>query len=254
MRRCIVLAGLMVFLLLIFVLAGCEMLDLDFTMDFDYRTIVETSGDIIQEIRVELTGARVTTLEEAGFLDDVDLANELEREGWEVDIETTDDSLIINATGSYILDEDGGVAQVEGGPEVPEGFSVRVENGFLSKKYFAELDVAESGGELTGEGEEFGVLAEHMLEDMFDFSWTITLPGEIVDSNADTVEGGSATWDFDYDSLTSGLYLTVQSQYTNWPVIGGIIAGAVVVLALVVFFVIKRRRRSSVSFTSDIVD
>jgi hypothetical protein len=247
-RRCIVLAGLMVFLLLIFVLAGCEMLDLDFTMDFDYRTTVETSGDIIQEIRVEITGGAVTTLEEAGFLDDVDLANDLEQEGWEVDIETTDDSLIINATGSYILDEDGDVAQVEGGPEVPEGFSVRVENGFLSKKYFAELDVAESG---TG---EIGELAQMRREDIFDFSWTITLPGEIVDSNADTVEGDSATWDFDYDSLTSGLYLTVQSQYTNWPVIGGIIAGAAVVLALVVFFVIKRRRRSSVSFTSDIVD
>ena len=253
MRQHVVRTALTISLLALALITGCEMLDLDLTLDLDYRTTVKTSGDILQEIRVEITGMTGTMLEEAGVLEGTDFTVELERGGWDVDIENTGDSVILFVSGNYILDEDGNISQVEGGPEGPGGFSVRVENGFLSKKYFAELDVAESGGEMMGGGGDFGAPAELILEEIFDLSWTITLPGKIVDSNADTVEDGSATWDFDYDSLTSGLYLTVQSQYTNWPVIGGIIAGGVVVLALVAFFII-RRRRAPTPFSGDIVN
>lgn len=231
--------------------AGCDMLDLDFTMDLDYRTTVETSGDIIQEIRIEITGVTGTLLEEAGLLEGADFTESFEREGWDSNIESTDDSVVMTITGNYVLDEDGNISQVEGGPEVPEGFSVRVEKGFLSTKYFAESDAAESGGELIGDGGEFDELGGMILENMFDISWTITLPGSVVESNADVIEGGSATWDFDLNSLTSGLNLTVHSQYTNWPVIGGIITGVVVVLALVALFYI-RKRRALASFASEI--
>jgi hypothetical protein len=248
MRRPIVLAGLTVFLLLISVIAGCEMLGLDFTMDIDYHTTVKTSGDVIQDIRLEVTGISGDLLEEAGFSEEGFLGEE----GWDVDIENTDDSVILSATGQFVLDEDGNITQVEDGPEAPEGFSVRVENGLFSKDYFIEVEAAGDGiGELD-DSDELGQLGELVLENVFDLSWTITLPGKIVESNADTIEGGSATWDFEYDSLTSGLNLTAHSQYTNWPVIGGIIAGAVVVIALVVFFLIIRKRRASASLPSEI--
>jgi hypothetical protein len=128
--------------------------------------------------------------------------------------------------------------------------SVRIENGLLSKKYLVELSASGSGEELIGVNEEFGEFAEILLEDILSISWTITLPGKIVESNADTIEDSSANWDFDFRALSSGIDLTVQSQYTNWPVISGIIAGGVVILALVAFFFI-RRRRSSASFPSE---
>ncbi len=247
MRRPVILAGLMVCLLLISVVAGCEMLGLDFTMDIDYHTTIKTSGDVSQDIRLEITGISGDLLEEAGFTEEAFLGEE----GWVVDIEDTDDSVILSATGQFVLDEDGNIAQVEDGPEAPEGFSVRVESGLFSKDYFIELEAAGDGiGELD-DGDELGLLGELVLEDMFDLSWTITLPGKIVESNADIIEGGSAIWDFDYDSLTSGLNLTAHSQYTNWPVIGGIIGGAVVLLALVVFFII-RKKRASASVPSEI--
>lgn len=249
MRQCIVRAVLAVSLLSLAVLTGCEMLGLDFTLDLDYHTTVKTSGDIIQDIRLEITGITGTMLEEAGLSEDLPLGEE----GWDFDRESTDDSVIITATGSYILDEDGNISQVEGGPEVPEALSVRVEGGLLSKKYFAEINAAGSGIGEFGEGGEFGELAELMLEDTFHLSWTITLPGSVVESNAGTIEGGSATWVFDFSSFSSGFDMTVQSQYTDWPVIGGIIAGVVVVLALVVFFII-RRRRAPTPFSSGIVN
>ncbi|HEY40603.1 MAG TPA: hypothetical protein G4O18_01945 [Dehalococcoidia bacterium] len=252
MRRRIILVGLTISLLLMPVMAGCDMMDLDFTMDVDYHTTVEASGDIVQEIRCEITGGLVTMFEEAGLLEEADFANELEQGGWDVDIESTDDSLIIDAVGSYVLDEDGNISQIEGGPEIPEGFSVRVESGLLSKKYYAEFNATGDGGEMFATGGEMGELAELMMENMFSISWTITLPGSVVESNASVVEGGTATWDFDFGAISSGIDITVQSQYTNWPVIGGIIAGVVVVLALVALFFIIRKRRAPTSLPGEI--
>ncbi len=225
------------------------MLDLDFSLDLNYHTTVRTSGDVIQDIRLEVTGMTGTMLEESGFSEEAFLGGE----GWDFDTESTDDSVIITGTGNYILDEDGNISQVEGGPEIPEGLSVRVEKGLLSTKYFVELNAAGTGDELFDEGGEFGEMAEIILGDMFNISWTITLPGKIVESNASIVEDGSATWDLDLETLSSGLSLTVQSQYTKWPVIGGIIAGVVVVLALLAFFLIRRRRAPDY-FPNEITD
>ena len=242
MRQHIVLAVLAASLLSLSVITGCG------TLVMDLHTIVKTSGDIIQEIRFEGTGMMATMLEEADFTAD------FEQDGWVLDIERTDDSVIATATGSFTLDEDIIIPQVEGGPTFTEGFSARVEDGLLSKNFFIEVDVPGSEEELEDEeDEELDEMFSGMLEGMFDISWTITLPGSVVESNADIVEGSSATWYFDINSLTSGFYLTIQSQYTNWPVIGGIIAGVVVVLALVAFFFIRRRRTPAFS-PSEITD
>ena len=252
MRRRIVLAGLAVSLLLMPLMAGCEMMDFDFTMDIAYHTTVETSGDVIQDMRIEITGIPGDLLEGPDFTEGADFTNDLEQSGWDVDIESTDDSVIIYATANYVLDEDGDISQVEGGPEIPEGLSISVENGLLSKEYFVEFEATGSG---IGEGGELGQLGELVLQNVFGFSWTITLPGSVVESNADVVEGGTATWDFNFEALSSGIDITAQSQYTNWPVIGGIIAAVVVVLALVVvFFILRRRKSTSAYLPGEIID
>jgi hypothetical protein len=244
MRRRILLVALTVFSLLLSMVAGCDILDLDFTMDLDYHTTVKASGDVIQEVRIEVTGMTDTMLEDAGFSGE----DFLGEEGWDFDIESTDDSVVITGTADFILDEDGNIAQAEGGPDIPEGLSIRVEKGLLSTKYSVEYNAAGGGDALFGEDGETGALALTLLGEMIDFSWTIALPGSVVESNADVIEGGSATWNLDLTTMSSGLNLTMQSQYTNWPVIGGIIAGVVVVLVLVVVFFIMRRRRSTSAY------
>lgn len=244
MRRRIVLAGLTAFLILMSVIVGCG------TLVIDFDTTVKASGDIIQEIRFEGTGMMATMMEEDDFAAGFGFGGE---EGWVFDIERTDDSVVMTATGYYALDKNGNVSPVEDGPDWPEEFSLRFEEGLLSKNYFIEVDVSGSEEELEEEVGELDETVSAMLEDMFDISWTITLPGKIVESNADFIEGSSATWDFNYNTLISGRFLTVHSQSTNWPVIGGIIAGVVVVLALVAFLFI-RRKRALVSSPSEIVD
>ena len=78
-----------------------------------------------------------------------------------------------------------------------------------------------------GDGNDFADLGQEMVESMFNISWTFTLPGKITNSNADLVEGNSATWYFDIDTMENDRYLMVQSTYINWPLIIGIIAGGI---------------------------
>jgi hypothetical protein len=241
-RQRIVPVFLMVSLLLISIMAGCG------TLSMKFHTTIKTSGDIVQQIRFEGSGMMATVIDEdvleAGF----------ERDGWEVDVERTDELVTLVATKSLSRDETILIPQPESGEfSVLGSVFLRSEDGLLTKEYFIAIDVAGSGEELEVTNGEFEELAEMMLEGMLDISWTITLPGKIVESNADTVEGGSATWEFDTSSLASGRYLMVHSQYTNWPVIGGIIAGVVVVLALVVFLII-RKRRTPTPFSGETAD
>jgi hypothetical protein len=242
MRQRIVRAFLIVSLLLISISTGCG------TLSINFHTMIKTSGDIVQQIRFEGSGMMATALDEGSF------ETELERGGWKVDIERTDESVALVATKNLSRDETILIPQLEGGePSAVGSVFLRSEDGLLTKEYFIEIDVAASGEQPEVSNGEFEELAGMMLEGMFDVSWTITLPGKIVESNADFVEGGSATWEFDINSMGSGRYLMVHSQYTNWPVIGGIIAGVVVVLALVAFLVI-RRRRAPAPFSGEIAN
>lgn len=90
------------------------------------------------------------------------------------------------------------------------------------------------------------------LKEMFTMSWTISLPGKIVKSNADVIQGGSATWCFDIDSFEQDRYTEVHTRYTNWPVIGGLLGVIFIALAggLGMTFIRKRRAKIIVS-TSD---
>ena len=98
-------------------------------------------------------------------------------------------------------------------------------------------------------GEEFdqfltGEIIDMFLEDFLSVSWTITMPGDIVDSNADIVEGNSATWELGIPGLGTDTRMAVQSRATNWPLIAGLSAVAAVLLGLVIFltiFFITRR-------------
>ena len=78
-----------------------------------------------------------------------------------------------------------------------------------------------------------------MLQSMFYMSWTLDLPGKIIETNADEYDEDSATWYFDVESLTRDRYMMVETRYIRWPVIG-IIAG-IVVVGLLLFFIIRRR-------------
>ncbi len=82
-----------------------------------------------------------------------------------------------------------------------------------------------------------------MLDDIFDARFTLTLPGEIVSSNADVVTGQTLVWEL---SLNDGRVMEARSEVPSSGA-GMIIALAValLVLAAIVYIALDRRRRRS---------
>lgn len=83
-----------------------------------------------------------------------------------------------------------------------------------------------------------------MLEDIFDARFTLTLPGEIVSSNADMVTGQTLVWEL---SLGGGAHVMEARSEVPSSGAGMIIALAValLVLAAIVYIALDRRRRSA---------
>ena len=83
-----------------------------------------------------------------------------------------------------------------------------------------------------------------MLDDIFDARFTLTLPGEIVSSNADVVTGQTLVWEL---SLNGGARVMEARSEVPSSGAGMIIALAValLVLAAIVYIALDRRRRRS---------
>lgn len=228
-----------IILSLLLVLTGCG------TLDIGFDTTVKPSGAIIQKVRMEASGmmAEMLTAGDLGFDSDT--------EGWQISIDVGEDSVTAIATRSFSSVDSIAMPGSEGEETIIEDISFRSQGSLWAKDYFFEATVPGSGIDL-GEldlGEEFdqfltGEIIDMFLEDFLSVSWTITMPGDIVDSNADIVEGNSATWELGIPGLGTDTRMAVQSRATNWPLIAGLSAVAAVLLGLVIFltiFFITRR-------------
>ena len=209
------------------------------TVDMNVHTRVKPSGDIIQELSIATTGM-MTALVDSEF------AADLESQGWEVERTTSGETTTLVATMQYSKNEPMTVPGLLE-QDQSDNFKLYVKNYVVIKDYYLELTLPEdpsfeselSDEELDG-GDE--VFSEEMMESMFKFSWTVTLPGKIVETNADEVSGSSATWDLPYSSVSSGRYMMLRSRYINWMIIG-IMAGCVV-LAVLLVFLLKKPKES----------
>ena len=230
MKSKITILILAVFLLSI-VMAGCGKLDMNF------NTIVKPSGDFTQKITIEGSGLLGEAIEE------MESEETIEQEGWEITIKRTEDSIILTASKDFRRDE----PMIFGGGTMMDNVSYRFTDNLFVKEYFFEVTLP--GGGSIGAGAEdafegeFDELGEAILEEMFELSWTFTLPGKITKSNADDVEGNSATWYLDIESSENDQYLMAQSKLINWPIIIGIAAGALIIIGLIIFFIVRARRR-----------
>jgi hypothetical protein len=105
---------------------------------------------------------------------------------------------------------------------------------------------ADAGGGLMGE--DLGDFDPQLLEDSFSANIRITMPGKVIESNADIVDGSSLTWEVPLFAGGS-VEITAQSDPTQsgdggfpiWAIVA-IVAVAVAALAAVVWWL---RQRSS---------
>ena len=163
----IVLASLLLVAALLTV--GCG------TVDMNVHTKVKPSGDVIQELTIATTDMMTALI-------DSEFAADLESQGWEVERTTSGETTTLFATMKYSKDE---AMTVPGllEPDQADNFKLHIKNYVIIKDYYLELTLPEdpsfqselSDEELDGEDELF---TEEMVESMFRFSWTVTLPGK----------------------------------------------------------------------------
>ncbi len=230
-KKRLIIPGVAVLALLLPLLAGCAQIDIDL------HTTIKPSGDLVQEVRFTGSGPM------AGFLDDAEATGDLEMEGWEVTIERSASSSTLVASREFSADEVLAIPDFSSDPDALEDYDFRVRNYFFFTDYVLQVTIPEDPVEddLTGlDGFDDDIISQ-LLEGLFSMSWSITLPGEITESNADSIQDNTATWIFDIGSLDQDQEIAVHSRLINWPFIAGTSAGLLVLTGVVVFLVLRKR-------------
>jgi hypothetical protein len=233
-KKRLIIPGVAVLALLLPLLAGCGQIDVNL------HTTIKPSGDLVQEVR--FTGSGLM----AGFLDDAEATGDFEMEGWEVTIERSASSSTLIASRGFSVSEVMAIPDLTGDETSLENYEFRVQNYFFFTDYIFEVTlpgnpVEVPADDLTGlDGFDDDIIS-HLLEGLFSMSWAITLPGEITESNADSIMDSTATWIFEINSLDQDQEIAVRSRLINWPFIAGTSAGLAVLAGVVIFLVLRKR-------------
>ena len=197
------------------------------------ETLVKPSGAVIQHVNIEASDKLADALAESGAVD------AFKSDGWQTSTELKINSFTINAikkfgkiTSLYIPGISGKIEKT-----AMENVDLQVRNFIVYREYFLDVTLpwdSETGNVFT---EQEGI-GKSMLRSMFDMSWTISLPGTIIETNADSVENNKATWHFDIDSLENDRHMTIHTMYIAWPFI---IAIAIGIVLMIIFIVILTR-------------
>ena len=85
--------------------------------------------------------------------------------------------------------------------------------------------------------------SEEAFLEQFDFVYTYHFPGPVRESNADSVSGSTAVWNFKLSELASSESLTAIVEARSGQNIWWVMAVAAVVAALIIILAVMRRKR-----------
>ncbi|HEY83297.1 MAG TPA: hypothetical protein G4O01_08455 [Dehalococcoidia bacterium] len=204
------------------------------TVSIDLYTKVKPTGDVRQQVQISGTGMM------GNLVVSSDIIQEFKKDGWEVTTSHSEGSASLIATKDF---EEGEEIAIPGFGEDSSEISFQdavfyEKDRLVYKEYYFEVTIPGTAIGLE-EQDEFAELGKAMMKSVFNMSWTLDLPGRIVETNADVHDDESATWYFDVESVETGRYMMVHTRYINWVAIG-IIAG-VILIGVVLFLVIRRR-------------
>ncbi len=203
-------------LVVVLVVAGCG------TLTINMRTTVESETSFSQELEITASGMLGEMM--ATQFDVI----AMRAEGWEAQLSPEDDVVTITASGSFSGEE----ARQFGssGEDNPfEGFRIEVTDNPDNTEYRISLEIESTQGssEVTVEGDPFAGFGESMLQSMagtIQVNWELNAPGEIVETNADSFEGGKADWHLNLLDLqkTQELYAISRVKKRSGPCTGPI--------------------------------
>jgi len=222
-----------------FLMAGCG------RVDVGIHTTIKSNGDITQQLNITASGMMGSLMSTS--MNSIDFQNQ----GWEVETKQSGDSVSLIATKNFKNDDD---LNNIFGPQSGEGsLSVKdskldIKNYFIMKDFVFKTTLPGVPAESLIGSNDSDLMSESMINSTLGITWAITLPGNIVETNADNKDGNTATWNFNYSSLQNDREITVHSRYIAWSIIIGIIAGILIIVLAIVFIpkYIKRRQHKEI--------
>lgn len=189
--------------LVVAVSAGCGSAQLDVT------TTVLSPDRVEHRIDLRAQGALGAALSERLQ------GSDLEQDGWDVEVTREGQTLHVAMTRTSDLEEAFALPGGMGAVGSPSG-SVEVDGGLLGRDYRVVVSLPAAGprdlqGNI-GAGEEQLRQVERLVAQMLTLTWTINLPGQVTETNADRRTANGGSWDLTFDRLRSGMELRIASR------------------------------------------
>jgi hypothetical protein len=204
-------------------------------IDAGIHTTIKPSGFIVQKISLTGSGQMGTALSRAFPI------QTYIGKGWLINVATEGGSTTVSATRIFRKEDIGNIGAVfvkseQGASSVKDPVFTITDNFFI-KYYSISFTIPSMSPDMvdTGAAEQWSQMGEAVLNSMFNLAWSITLPGQIIATNADTYQGDTATYHFNYSSLKNGRQIMVQSRYVDWPLILIVLGGLVAVILVIVY-------------------
>lgn len=198
------------------ILVGCGRLDINL------RTNVTAQGDVIQEIVTAGSGKM------GDYLRNGYSSQGYSEDGWQANIQENDDNSV-TVTQRKVFKPGETTLLPTTSTKTLTGVDFHVDNYIVVKEYFLSFTIPGSPPTEQTTPNQYTQWAQDLVNSMFGMSWTITLPGEILQTNADVKKDNSATWKFNAQSLQKDRYIMIKSRYIDWALIViiccGLIAG-----------------------------
>ncbi len=204
-------------------------------IDADIHTTFKPSGLIVQKISLTGSGQMGTSLSNAFPLQTY-ISN-----GWLVEVTSEGGFTTVSATRVFRKEDISNIAAAfirseQGASNIKDPVFTITDNFFI-KYYSLSFTIPPMSPDAidVGTAEQWSKMGEAALDSMFGLSWSITLPGQITTTNADSYQRDTATYKFNYSSLKNGRQIMVQSRYVDWPLILIVLGGLVAVILVIVY-------------------
>ena len=194
-------------ILAVLTLVGCG------TLSVEVATTVDSESRFTHSIELSATGLMAELVQQP-----VDV-EELRADGWTVTLDREDETVRITLNREFT-----GEDAARHSSENPTGLSfpfnafvIKVEETDDGKQYRVSLTVERDTNPLQAESlsrYRFDRLRDVVVQeraDSFRLDWELTVPGEVVDSNANSVDGSVARWQADLADLEKPLTLYATS-------------------------------------------
>lgn len=159
-----------------------------------------------------------------------------EHAGWQVNLVQSDDVMTLQTTRTFSPSETSDIS-FDSGSKMTKDTRFYLNDNLFFKDYKFEIT-------LIGHMPIDNPLNLDPFNSIFSNYWAITIPGNIVYSNADRIEGNTAIWNYVYSSYLYDHYMTVTTRSIKLQIIPGLSIGLAAII-LIIFFIFRYFRRKT---------